>query len=139
MSNPQSVFEIAFPTSRRLWHPFQPAQNRLIKDQLKATGGIVMANFYTDDFLRMLRNKVKIDRVIDLLMLDTRQGKDLLRFRCPLCHGFHTATNPQTNLARCFDCSRNFNPIDLVMAVTACSFVETVEFLKNHLTDTQTS
>jgi hypothetical protein len=27
----------------------------------------------------------------------------------------------------------------LVMAVTAYSFAETVEFLKNHLTDTQTS
>jgi hypothetical protein len=27
----------------------------------------------------------------------------------------------------------------LVMAVTACSFVETVEFLKNHIADTQTS
>jgi hypothetical protein len=27
----------------------------------------------------------------------------------------------------------------LVMTVTAQSFVETVEFLKNHLTDTQTS
>jgi len=94
---------------------------------------------YTDDFLRMLRNHVKIDRVIDLLMLDTRQGKDLRRFRCPLCDRFHTATNPKTNLGRCFECQKNFNPIDLVMAVTAYSFVETVEFLKNHLTDTQTS
>jgi hypothetical protein len=27
----------------------------------------------------------------------------------------------------------------LVMAATARSFVETVEFLKNHITDTQTS
>ena len=94
---------------------------------------------YTDDFLKMLRNQVNIDRVIDLLMLDTRQGKDLRRFRCPLCDRFHTATNPRTNLGRCFECQKNFNPIDLVMAVTAYSFVETVEFLKNHLTDTQTS
>jgi DNA primase len=94
---------------------------------------------YTDDFLRMLRNHVKIDRVIDLLMLDTRQGKDLRRFRCPLCDRFHTATNPKTNLGRCFECQKNFNPIDLVMAVTAYSFVDTVQFLKNHLTDTQTS
>ena len=98
-----------------------------------------MANFYTDDFLRMLRNKVKIDRVIDVLMLDTRQGKDLLRLRCPVCQGFHTATNSKTNLARCFDCRCNFNPIDMVMAVTASGFVQTVEFLKNHLTDTPTS
>ena len=94
---------------------------------------------YTDDFLKMLRNQVNIDRVIDLLMLDTRQGKDLRRFRCPLCDRFHTATNPKTNLGRCFECQKNFNPIDLVMAVTAYSFVETVEFLKTHITDNQTS
>jgi hypothetical protein len=87
---------------------------------------------YTDDFLTMLRNQVNIDRVIDLLMLDTRQGKDLRRFRCPLCDRFHTATNPKTNLGRCFECQKNFNPIDLVMAATAYDFIETVEFLKKH-------
>ena len=87
---------------------------------------------YTDDFLRMLRNHVKIDRVIDLLMLDTRQCKDLRRFRCPLCDRFHTATNPTTNLGRCFECQKNFNPIDLVMAATAYDFIGTVEFLKKH-------
>ena len=87
---------------------------------------------YTDDFLSMLRNQVKIDRVIDLLMLDTRQGNNLRRFRCPLCDRFHTATNPKTNLGRCFECQKNFNPIDLVMAATTCDFIETVEFLKKH-------
>ena len=92
-----------------------------------------MASFYTDDFLRMLRNEVKINRVIDLLMLETRQGQDLLRFRCPLCDRFHTATNPKTNLGRCFECEKNFNPIDLVMAATGYGFIETVEFLKKHI------
>ena len=70
---------------------------------------------YTDDFLKRLRNQVNIDRVIDLLMLDTRQGNNLRRFRCPLCDRFHTATNPKTNLGRCFECQKNFNPIDLVV------------------------
>jgi len=55
---------------------------------------------YTDDFLSKLRNQVNIDRVIDLLMLDTRQGKDRRRFRCPLCDRFHTATNPKRLFAR---------------------------------------
>jgi hypothetical protein len=87
---------------------------------------------YTDDFLSMLRNQVKIDRVIDLLMLDTRQGNNLRGFRCPLCDRFHTATNPTTNLGRCFECQKNFNPIDLVMAATAYDFIGTVEFLKKH-------
>ena len=94
---------------------------------------------YTDGFLRRLRNDIDIDLVINRLRLETRSGKKFLRFRCPVCHGFHTATNPKTNLGRCFDCKINFNPIDMVMAVTARSFVETVEFLKNHITDSQTS
>ena len=98
-----------------------------------------MMGSYTDGFLRRLRNEIDIDLLIIQLRLDTRYRQKIFRFRCPLCHGFHTATNPKTNLGRCFDCRRNFNPIDLVMAVTARSFVQTVEFLKNHITDTQTS
>ena len=94
---------------------------------------------YTDGFLRRLRNDIDIDLVIKRLRLETRNSQKIFRFRCPLCHGFHTATNAKTNLARCFDCQRNFNPIDMVMAATARSFVQTVEFLKTHITDTQTS
>ena len=93
---------------------------------------------YTDGFLRRLRNDIDIDLVINRLRLERRDSKKFLRFRCPVCHGFHTATNPKTNLARCFDCRRNYNPIDLVMAVTAQSFVETVEYLKTHLADSRT-
>ncbi len=98
-----------------------------------------MMGSYTDGFLSRLRNDIDIDLVINRLRLETRDSKKILRFRCPVCHRFHTATNAKTNLARCFDCRLNFNPIDLVMAATACSFVETVEFLKNHIADTQTS
>ena len=87
---------------------------------------------YTDGFLTMLRNQINIDQVIELLMIDTRQGNNLRRFRCPLCDRFHTATNPRTNLGRCFECQKNFNPIDLVMAATAYDFIGTVEFLKKH-------
>ena len=98
-----------------------------------------MMGSYTDGFLRRLRNEIDIDLVIKRLRLETRNSQKIFRFRCPLCHGFHTATNPKTNLARCFDCQRNFNPIDMVMAATARSFVQTVEFLKNHIADTQTT
>ncbi|MBW1750561.1 MAG: hypothetical protein JRJ37_07685 [Deltaproteobacteria bacterium] len=94
---------------------------------------------YTDGFLRRLRNEIDIDQVIAQLGLERQTGKKILRFRCPVCHGFHTATNARSNLARCFSCEINYNPIDLVMAVTAQSFVETVEFLKSHLADTRTS
>jgi len=93
---------------------------------------------YTDGFLRRLRNEIDIDQVINTLALETRTSTKYLRFRCPVCNEFHTGTNAKTNLARCFECKMNFNPIDLVMAVTAQSFVETVEYLKTHLSDSRT-
>jgi DNA primase len=93
-----------------------------------------MSKHYTADFLRMLRNQIPIDEVItDLLNLKLRNVNAILRFRCPLCGNFHTATNHETNLARCFDCQKNFNPIDLVMTVGKCSFVDAVELLKDNI------
>jgi hypothetical protein len=92
---------------------------------------------YTDGFLRRLRNEIDIDELINRLGLETRTGARYLRFRCPVCHGFHTATNTKTNLARCFECKINFNPIDLVMTVRGQSFVETVEYLKTRLADSR--
>ncbi len=89
--------------------------------------------YFTDDFLRRLRNDININEVIGALRLETRCGRDLFRFCCPLCHRFHTATNPKTNLARCFDCRVNFNPIDLVMETTGCNFIDSVEFLKKQM------
>ena len=90
-----------------------------------------MSTYYPAGLLRDLRNQIPINTVIvDMLRLDLRHHETLLRFRCPKCRNFHTATNPETNLARCFDCRKNFNPIDLVIAVTHCSFVDAVERLK---------
>ncbi len=94
---------------------------------------------YTVDFLRMLRNRIKIDQVINILGLETRYSKGILRFRCPLCYSFHTATKLETNLARCFDCEKNYNPIDLVMAATRHNFIDTVEFLKKQISQTKTN
>ena len=52
-----------------------------------------------------------IERVIvKMLNMDVRHTSKWLRFRCPRCHNFHTATNRATNLARCFDCQENFIP-----------------------------
>jgi len=93
-----------------------------------------MTKHYNADFLTMLRNQIPIDMVIvDLLNLEVRNSQKMLRFRCPLCHGFHTATNHETNLARCFDCQKNFNPIDLIMTVGKCSFVDAVELLNDRI------
>jgi hypothetical protein len=91
---------------------------------------------YTSALLRSLRNQISIGKVItSMLNMETKPACKLLRFRCPGCHNFHTATNSKTNLARCFDCKRNFNPIDMVMAVGNVSFTEAVEFLMQHLQD----
>jgi len=93
-----------------------------------------MSQYYSADYLRMLRNDIPIDKVIvDLLKLELRNHRKMLRFRCPLCQGFHTATNHKTNLARCFDCQKNFNPIDLIMTVGNCGFLDAVEFLKGRI------
>jgi len=89
-----------------------------------------MDKHYSADFLRRLRNQIPINVVIsDLLNLELRLDHELLRFRCPLCDNFHTATNHKTNLARCFDCCKNFNPIDLVMTVGKCGFLDAVKIL----------
>lgn len=92
-----------------------------------------MSKYYPASLLRTLRNQIPIDTLIaDILRLEVRRTDSLLRFRCPLCNNFHTGTNPKTNLARCFDCNKNFNPIDMVMAVTQCGFVDAVELLKDN-------
>ena len=91
-----------------------------------------MSQYYPDDFLRMLRNDISIDEVIvDLLNLEVQKDRKTIRFRCPLCYNFHTATNHKTNLARCFDCEKNFNPIDMVITVGNCGFVDAVKILKD--------
>ena len=80
--------------------------------------------------LRRLRNQVLIDRVIEKLDLPSKLSEGYLRFLCPLCREFNTATNPDTNLARCFRCKRNFNPVDLVMVCQSVSFLDAVRTLR---------
>ena len=92
-----------------------------------------MSKYFSSNLLRRLRNEVPIDWVIiSLLRMEVKNPHGILRFRCPLCFNFHTATKDETNLARCFDCKNNFNSIELVMAVDGRSFIEAVEFLKNN-------
>ena len=93
-----------------------------------------MSQYYSANFLRRLRNDILIDDVIvNLLNLQVRNEHQILRFRCPLCLNFHTATNHKTNLAMCIDCQKNFNPFDLVMTVAKCNFVDAVQFLKDSI------
>lgn len=81
--------------------------------------------------LYVLRNHIGIDRLIREVLhvpCEGRQGG--LSFLCPLCKGYNTGVHYKTNLARCFDCKKNLNTIDLVMIVRQCGFVDSVRFLK---------
>lgn len=90
-----------------------------------------MVQRLSKDELFRLRNHIPINEVIvHILDLPSKVRDGYLRFLCPHCSEFMTACNPRTNLARCFRCERNFNPIDMVMVVKACNFKEAVAFLQ---------
>ena len=81
-----------------------------------------------------LRNAIPVRWLIrDELQIPSKISEGVFRFLCPICHEFQTATHPVTNLARCFRCEKNFNTIDLVMAVKGLGFKESVVFLKQIL------
>ena len=90
-----------------------------------------MAHRYTAAELRRLRNEIDVAELIERLGVVSKRQDGYFRFLCPLCREFNTATNPATNLARCFRCKRNFNPIDLVMIVEGYSFRPAVEYLRS--------
>ncbi len=80
--------------------------------------------------LRQLRNDVDITELVRHLGVPWKRRDGYFRFLCPICGEFNTATNPRTNLGRCFRCCENFNPIDLLMRVERLSFLQAVEFLR---------
>ncbi|MCK5232193.1 MAG: hypothetical protein KAR13_18115 [Desulfobulbaceae bacterium] len=95
---------------------------------------------FTGDELFELRNLIPINWLIkEHLNIPSKDSEGFFRFLCPLCNEFQTATNPKTNLARCFRCETNFNPIDLVMTVKGIGFVESVKYLKTFLPGTPDS
>lgn len=90
--------------------------------------------------LYSLRNFIPIDKLIEVeLGVPSKISEGYFRFLCPACNGFQTATNPLTNLARCFHCEKNFNTIDMVMAFRGTDFVETVKYLKPLLSNRKNS
>ena len=88
---------------------------------------------FSDQQLFAIRNHIPIKTVIvDILGIASKISQGTFRFQCPQCSEFNTAVNPRTNLARCFVCEKNFNPIDIVMVVRNISFVQTVNLLKKY-------
>lgn len=93
-----------------------------------------MPRLFSDQFLRTLRNNIPIDQLIaNVLAIPNKTSEGYFRFLCPMCSEFHTATNPNTNLARCFRCKKNFNTIDIVMINSNSSFLDAVHLLKSIL------
>ena len=90
-----------------------------------------MKRHFSSQQLFMLRNHIPINTLIEKhLKLPSKFSEGFFRFLCPLCNEFQTATNPKTNLARCFRCERNFNTIDMVMIYKGLKFVDGVKYLK---------
>ena len=89
-----------------------------------------MTNKLSQKKLRCLRNDICITHIIsDVLKLPHKITEGYFRFLCPVCEEFNTAVNDRTNLARCFRCQKNFNPIDMVITVEKCTFLEAIDFL----------
>ncbi len=74
--------------------------------------------------LARLRNQIPIAAVV---------GSCQRGFVCPLCAGRDTNINLSRNLARCFSCQKNFNPIDWLMASQKISFPQAVGQLEKQL------
>lgn len=85
---------------------------------------------YTRQELFILRNHIPIDNLIKELEIPSKTIEGYFRFCCPVCHEFNASVNPKTNLARCFNCRKNYNTIDLVMLVKGSNFIQSVKFLQ---------
>lgn len=87
---------------------------------------------FSSSQLYTLRNDINVQVLIEeTLGIPSRMAEGRFRFLCPLCNGFDTAVNPKTNLARCFQCGKNYNTIDLVMLTRQADFVHSVKFLQS--------
>jgi DNA primase len=91
---------------------------------------------FSSYLLFRIRNHIPITELIrEKLKLPWKQSEGEFRFLCPICSEFNTATNRRTNLARCFRCKKNFNPIDIVMVEQRLDFIKAVSLLTTLLPD----
>ncbi len=85
---------------------------------------------FTGQQLYELRNNLPVRYVIEsVLNISNRVSGDVFRFECPICSGWHTGVKYEKNLARCFDCRANFNPIDLAIRIRQEDFYPSASFL----------
>ena len=92
-----------------------------------------MGKYFTRQLLYRLRNEIPVADLLVRLGWPHKQREGHFVFLCPACGEFLTATNPRTNLGRCFACERNLNTIDLVMLIEGVDFVTAVHTLEPEL------
>jgi DNA primase len=80
----------------------------------------------TRDYLWRLRNEIDFGQLFRYLSWPHKRRDGKLSFVCPECSESQTDVNPKTNLARCFRCERNWNPIDFTIEVHRIEFLEAV-------------
>ena len=86
------------------------------------------------DILREIRNMIDFSYLFRRLGWPWKRRDDgVILFVCPECSESETSVNPKTNLARCFRCERNWNPIDFTMAVGRMEFLEAYDYLEEML------
>ncbi len=87
------------------------------------------------ELLRAIRNELPMNVTIVQLGRQgpvSKQFEGYFRFICLECGEFRATVNSRNNLAHCFSCGRNFNNIDLLMAL-GYDFHSAVEVLEQWL------
>ena len=72
------------------------------------------------DLLRRIRNDLPMPVTIAMLGREgppSKMSEGYFRFLCPHCGEMRATVNPRNNLAHCFCCQKNFNNIDLLIAL----------------------
>jgi DNA primase len=93
----------------------------------------------TRDYLRRLRNEINFIHLFRYMRWPHKRAAGKLIFVCPECRESQTGVNPTTNLARCFRCEKNWNPIDFTMEAYRIDFLEAVGQLESILPADQTA
>jgi len=89
----------------------------------------------TRDLLRAIRNDLPMKVTILRLGRHGPISKEIegyFRFQCPACEELRATVNPRNNLAHCFCCGRNWNNIDVLLAL-GWDFLPAVDVLKQWL------
>ena len=84
----------------------------------------------TRAYLRRLRNEIDFSQLFRHLRWPFKRTDGKVVFVCPECSESQSDVNPKTNLARCFRCDKNWNPIDFTIEAYRIEFLEAVGLIQ---------